>query len=174
MNSQSKNLDRPLIQGVYDREETDAMVQDKRSLHLRLQEYCDCYLETDPRKELDLISKEEISSDITGDPEELALKFLGIAIFCGIRENAKKLSLVRFRQGEIQLNLEAAGKYKLPAPSPALTDHIFSVMRSITHLESGEGSEPLSLGIRNDRIELGVEFDTQERGETLTLSFPEI
>ncbi len=150
------------------------MVQDKRSLHLRLQEYCDCYLETDPRKELDLISKEGLSSDITGDPEEVALKFLGIAIFYGIRENAKKLSLMRPLQGEIQLNVDAAGKYKFPAPSPALTDQIFRVMRAITHLESGKGSEPLSLGIRNDRIELRVEFDSLEGGETLTILFPEI
>lgn len=150
------------------------MVQDKRSLHLRLQEYCDCYLETDPRKELDLISKKGTSSDITGDPEEVALKFLGLAIFYGIRESAKKLSLLRPQEGEIQLNIEAAGKYKLPAPSPDLTDQIFRVMRSITHLESGRGAEPLSLGIRNDRLELGVEFDTVDAGETLTISFPEI
>ncbi len=150
------------------------MIQDKRSLHLRLQEYCDCYLETDPKEELGRISKEGASSDITGDPEEVALKFLGLAIFYGIRENAKRLSLVRPRRGEIQLRVEAAGKYKLPAPSPALADQIFHVMRSITHLETGKGRQPLSLGIRNDRIELEIEFDSAEGEEMLFISFPEM
>jgi hypothetical protein len=150
------------------------MVQDKRNLHLRLQEYCDCYLETDPREELDRISTQASSSDPTGDPEEVALKFLSLAVLYGIEENAKRLSIVKVPGGETQLNIEAAGNYKLPAPPRALTDQIFRVMRSITHLESGKGTEPLALGIQNDRLELGIEFDSAEEQETLTLSFPEM
>ncbi len=149
------------------------MAPDKRSLHLRLQEYCDCYMETDPRKELDLISKEGTPSDVTGDPEEVALKFLSLAILYGIKESAKSFSVVR-TGGKINFNIEGAGKYRLPPPSPALADQLFGVMRSITHLELGKGTEPFSLGIRNDRLELGVEFDSTDGKETLTLSFPEI
>jgi hypothetical protein len=150
------------------------MVQDKRSLHLRLQEYCDCYMEADPKEELDRITKGGTSSDVTGDPEEVALKFLGVAVLYGIRENAKRLSFITNQQGESQLNVEAAGKYKLPVPPAAITDQIFKVMRSITHLEGGRGKEPLSLGIRNDRLELGVEFDSAGDRQTLILTFPEL
>jgi hypothetical protein len=150
------------------------MVQDKRNLHLRLQEYCDCYMETDPREELDRISARGTSSDPTGDPEEAALKFLSLAVLYGIKANARRLSVVRAPDTETQLNIEAAGNYKLPAPPPALTDQIFRIMRSITHLESGTGTEPLALGIRNDRLDLGVEFDSAKEQETLTLSFPEM
>jgi hypothetical protein len=131
-------------------------------------------MDVDPRKELDLISKEGTSSDVTGDPEEVALKFLGLTVLYGIKESARRVSVMKTQQGETRLNIEAAGKYMLPAPSPVLADHIFRVMRSITHLESGKGTEPLSLGIRNDRLELGVKFDTSEGGETLVLSFPDI
>jgi hypothetical protein len=156
------------------REECEIMAPDKRSLHVRLQEYCDCYMEADPKAELDRIATEGIASDVTGDPEEVALKFLGLAIFYGIRENARKFTLVKTQGQQIQINIEAAGKYKLPSPSAALADQIFRVMRSITHLESGKGSEALSLGIRNDRIELGVAFDSTGGQETLAITFPEL
>ena len=155
-------------------ERRNTMVVDKRSLHLKLQEYCDCYMDTDPKKELDLISKEGPSADVTGDPEEVALKFLGLAILYGIKEKAQKISFVKTDAGEMMFNVEAAGRYKLPAPPPSMADEIFTVMRSITHLESPKAKEPLSLGLRNDQIELGVEFDTVQGKQVLTISFPEL
>ncbi len=150
------------------------MVLDKRSLHLRLQEYCDCYVDAEPKQELDLISREGLSADVIGDPEEVALKFLGLAILYGIKEKAKRISFVSTEEGEIQFKVQAAGNYKLSAPPPPVADEIFTVMRSITHLESPKAKEPLSLGLKNDQIELGVEFDSAGGKEMLTISFPEL
>ena len=39
------------------------MIKDDRSYHLRLQEFCDCFMETDFRKELERASK-----GVSGDP----------------------------------------------------------------------------------------------------------
>lgn len=150
------------------------MVMDKRNLHLRLQEYCDCYMETDFKKELEAVSRMGTSADAIGDPDEVALKFVGLAILYGLEESAKKISLARSDGGEVQLNVEAAGKYKLPAPSAALADRIFQVMRSITHVESEKGAIPLALGLRNDRLEFGVALDSRGGRETLDISFPAI
>jgi hypothetical protein len=149
------------------------MTVDKRNLHLKLQEYCDCYMETDPRKELEAISREGEKSDVTGDPEEVAVKFLGLSVLYGMKENAKSLSLVRTDRGAYQFNVEAAGKYKLPAPPASVGNQAFKVMRAITHLEEESASGPLALGLRNDRIELGVVFDSRGGRETMTISFPE-
>ena len=66
----------------------------------------------------------------------------------------------------------ATGKYVLPAPSADLAGQVFKVMRSITHLEEKKGKELFSLGIKNDRIELGVEFDDTKDKELLTIVFP--
>ena len=149
------------------------MVQDKRSLHLRLQEYCDCFLETDPKKELEAISREGQWAETTGEGhEEVALKFLGLAILYGINENAKKVSLVKGDQGEVRFNVEAAGRYKLPAPSPVMADHIFNVMRSIAHIESENASQKLALGLRSDSLELEVGFSTTEGEASLDIAFP--
>jgi hypothetical protein len=150
------------------------MVEAKRSLHLRLQEYCDCYMETDPQKEIVVINKKGAAADVTKDREEVALKFLCLTILYGIKESAKKITLTKQSRDEVRLDIEAAGKYALPAPRADIADEIFKVMRSITHLESERGKEVLSLGLRNDRLELTVEFVSAAGENTLTISFPPI
>lgn len=150
------------------------MVLDKRNLHLRLQEYCDCYMETDPKKEIEEMAKSDISWDMASDPEEVALRLLGLTILYGLRESASKIVFVKDEKGGIDLNVEATGKYKLASPSVALGDNAFRVMRAITHLEGHKGYEPLSLGLRDDRVELGVEFDTLGGKQVLALTFPKM
>jgi len=81
-------------------------------------------------------------------------KFLGLAILYGIKEKAKKISFVRTDSGETMFNVEAAGRYKLPGPLPSVAEKIFTVMRSITRLESPKAKEPLFLGLRNDQGDL--------------------
>jgi hypothetical protein len=46
-------------------------------------------------------------------------------------------------------------------------------VREVTHIEGDEGKSPLSLGIRNDSIELQVEIKTKDDREKVTLKFPE-
>lgn len=148
------------------------MVQDKRNLHLRFQEYCDCFLETDPKRELESIKKEGKWAEGTdAGHEEVALKFLALAILYGIRENARKVSVIKKETGEVQFNVEAAGKYRLPAPSPVIGDHIFQVMRAITHVDSDNDKQKLALGLRNDSLELEVGFSTTGDRRTLDIVF---
>ena len=150
------------------------MVEVKRSLHLRLQEYCDCYMETDPQKEIVVINQKGAAADVTKDREEVALKFLCLTILYGIKESAKKITLTKKGRDQVRLDVEAAGKYVLPAPRADIADEIFKVMRSITHLESERGSEVLSLGLRSDRLELTVEFASAAGENTLNILFPTI
>ena len=75
-------------------------IKDDRNFHQRLQEFCDCYLETDPKKELEKAAK-GISGDPSGDLDELALKFLGLGIFYGASEKAKKISIQRSKDGKV-------------------------------------------------------------------------
>ena len=46
-------------------------------------------------------------------------------------------------------------------------------VREITHIESGKGKSPLALGIRQDSIELRVKIKTKDKGEMVTISFPD-
>ena len=147
------------------------MIKDERNYHQRLQEFCDCFMETDFKKELEAASK-GISGDPSGDPGELALKFFGITLLYGANEEAKRISLQRSKEGKVLLSVEARGSYQLPAPSAQVADRIFSIARSITHIEKDQGKSLLALGLRNDRLELSVEVDRKGGGESLSILFP--
>ena len=145
----------------------------ERNYHLRLQEFCDCYMETDPKKELEKASA-GISGDPAGDLDELALKFLGLTIFYGASEKAKQISLHRSKEGKVLFTVEAKGKYQLPPPSPRVADRVIFIGRSITHVEKDQGKLPVSMGLRNDRVDLSFQFDRKPEGESFTVSFPEL
>ena len=149
------------------------MIKDDRNYHQRLQEFCDCYMETDPKKELEKASK-GVSGDPSGDPDELALKFLGLGIFYGASEKAKNISIQRSKDGKVLFTVEARGKYQLPPPSTKVADRIISIARAITHIDKDQGKEPVSLGLRNDRIELTFQFNRKAEGETFSILFPEL
>ncbi len=148
------------------------MIKDERNYHQRLQEFCDCFMETDFKKELEAASK-GASGDPGGDPDELALKFLGLAILYGANEDAKKITLQRSREGKSLFSVEARGNYQLPPPGAQVADRIFSIARSIAHIDEDQGEEPLSLGLRNDRMEITLQFDRKRGGESLSILFPE-
>jgi len=149
------------------------MIKDDRNYHQRLQEFCDCYLETDPKKELEKAAQ-GISGDPGGDLDELALKFLGLGIFYGTTEKAKKISIERSKEGKVLFSVESRGKYQLPAPSSQVADRIISIARSITHMDEAKGKQPVSFGLRNDRIDLTFQFDRKKAAETLSILFPKL
>jgi hypothetical protein len=149
------------------------MIKDDRNYHQRLQEFSDCYLETDPKKELEKAAR-GISGDPSGDLDELALKFLGLGIFYGATEKAKKISIERSKEGKVQFSVESRGKYQLPPPSAQVADRIISIGRAITHLDEAKGKEPVSFGLRNDRLDLTFQFDRKKSGEVFSILFPKL
>ena len=149
------------------------MIKDERNYHKRLQEFCDCYMETDPKKELEKAAK-GISGDPSGDLDELALKFLSLGIFYGISEKAKNISIQRSKDGKVLFTVEAMGKYQLPPPNAQVADRIISIARAITHIDKDQGEEPVSFGLRNDRIELTFQFDRKKEEESLSILFPKL
>jgi hypothetical protein len=155
------------------REEGKDMIKDDRNYHQRLQEFCDCYLETDPKKELEKAAQ-GMSGDPSGDFDELALKFLGLGIFYGATEKAKKISFDRSEDGKVLFSVESRGKYQLPPPSVQVVDRIISIGRSITHIDEAKGKEPVSFGLRNDRLDLTFQFDRKKAGETFSILFPKL
>jgi hypothetical protein len=115
-----------------------------------------------------------MSGDPSGDFDELALKFLGLGIFYGATEKAKKISFDRSEDGKVLFSVESRGKYQLPPPSVQVVDRIISIGRSITHIDEAKGKEPVSFGLRNDRLDLTFQFDRKKAGETFSILFPKL
>ena len=149
------------------------MIKDDRNYHQRLQEFCDCYMETDPKKELEKAAK-GISGDPGGNLEELVLKFLGLGIFYGVSEKAKTISIQRSKDGKTLFTVDAKGKYQLPPPASQLADQVISIARAITHIDKDQGKLPVSMGLRNDRMDITFQFDRKGGDETFSITFPEL
>jgi hypothetical protein len=139
-------------------------MKEKRNIHLKVQELCDCYATNDPLKEMS-----EIKGD--SDQDEAAAKWLALAALHGVNDNAKEVSITRSADG----NIKVTAKYReseLPSPGAEIGEKIMSAVREITHIEGGKGKSPLALGIREDSIELKVKMKSKDEGERVTIKFP--
>ncbi|MFC1888488.1 hypothetical protein ACFL4G_01905 [Thermodesulfobacteriota bacterium] len=145
----------------------------KRSIHQRLQEYCDCYVDVDPGEELERISFEGVPADATGDKEEAALKFLANAILYSIKECARAISLTKSDRGDIRLYAISTDTSILPPPPSDLADRVFDLLNSITHMETPNSSGLLALGVRGSSLELKVTFSRVNGKQIASLFFPE-
>jgi hypothetical protein len=130
-------------------------------------------METDPKAELEKASQ-GVSGVPGGDPDELALKFLGLGIFYGATEKAKTLSLQRAKDGKVLFTVESRGKYQLPAPRAEVANRIISIARSITHIDDDQGEQPVSVGIRNDRMDLTFQFQRKGQEDSFSIHFPDL
>ena len=140
-------------------------MKEKRNVHLKVQELCDCYATNDPLKEMSVVINDE-------DKDEAAVKWLALAALHGVNNNAKEISITRSTDGEIRVT----AKYReteLPSPGSEVGSKIMDTVREITHIEGHKGKSPLALGIRNDSIELRVKLKEKEGREKVIIKFPE-
>lgn len=137
----------------------------ERNLHLRLQEMCDCYLETDYKKQL-----HHLAGVTGGDTEENALKYLGLAIMYAVTERAQKLSF-KGKEGKIKVNAKSDQKTALPAPNVEMFNTIMEIMRSILHIEADHGTSDMALGLRSGDLSLKVKIDRKSGKESLKIKF---
>jgi len=140
-------------------------MKEKRNLHLKVQELCDCYATTDPLKEMSTLGHDK-------DQEEAALKWLALAALHGINHNAEEITISRNKKGDVKV----VAKYReteLPSPGSAVGQKIMSAVREITHIEGDKGKTILALGMRNDSLELKIKIKVKGEQEKVEIEFPE-
>ena len=140
-------------------------MKDSSSLHQKVQEHCDCFSTTDPLKEMSVVKNDT-------DTGEAAVKWLALAALHGINQNARKISIQQTGDG----NVEVVATYReteLPSPGSDVGQKIIDAVREITHLEGKKGKTDLALGIRDSNIDLKVKIKSDDRGQTVTLKFPD-
>jgi len=140
-------------------------MKEKRNVHLKVQELCDCYATNDPLKEMSTVKNE-------GDKDEAALKWLALTALHGVNGNAEKITIIRSKDGEISVTAQYR-ESELPSPGSEVGAKILEAVREITHIEGDKGKTPLALGIRNDSIEIQVKVNSEEGKEKVTLKFPD-
>jgi rubredoxin len=140
-----------------------------RTPHLKLQEMCDCYLETDFSRQL----KTMVASSST-DLREDGFKYLALVLLEAITEKASALVLTK--QGNtIKVTLKGTDpQIALPSPAAEIMDVITTIIREILHLEEDKGKSPLTLGLKNSRLDLFVRMKKDNEEERLAIEFPEL
>lgn len=138
----------------------------ERNYHLKLQEMCDCYLETDFQKQL-----QAMAASAEGDLEENGVKYLSLAIMYSLTERAGKLSLKK-KDAEVTVTVKGDATITLPTPSVALFDKVTEIIRAILHIEEDKGELPLSLGLRSGDVELQIKVKRKPGQETIKIKFP--
>ena len=138
----------------------------KLNYHLKLQEMCDCFMETDF-----LASMKSMQGTVSGDVEEDAIKYLALAIMYAITEKAEKLSLKQ-KKGELSAKIKNGGKQKLPVPSGPVLDKVFEIMRTILHIEEDKGEMDFSLGLRSGEVNVMVKIAREDDKQSLKIKFP--
>lgn len=140
-------------------------MKEKRNLHLKVQELCDCYATNDPLKEMSVLKNET-------DTEEGALKWLALAALHGINNNANQISITKAKDGRIKVLAEYRVT-ELPSPGTVIGESIIDAIREITHIEGDKGKTLLALGIRENSIDIKVKVKSKDDGQRVTLEFPE-
>jgi hypothetical protein len=139
-------------------------MKDKRSLHLKVLELCDCYATTDYLKEMATLLKD-------ANKEEGALKWVALSILHGVNSNAKKISLSKGKDGQVKV----VAKYRsseLPSPGSEVGERVLTVLRDITHIEGEGGKIPLAVAIRDSSFDVTVKVEQDGDEESITLAFP--
>jgi hypothetical protein len=139
-------------------------MKEKRNMHLRVQEMCDCYATTDPLAEMARMKTE------TGDKEESAVKWLALAVLHGINSGLEEISISLDEEGRVRVKAEHP-KEELPAPSTDIADAVMDVVREITHIEEDKGRMPLSIGIRDSSVALEVKVKSKGERDKVKLKF---
>lgn len=140
-----------------------------RTPHLKLQEMCDCYLETNFLEQLKAMGASK-STDI----EEEGFKFLALALLQATTEEARKISFEN-QDGSVTATIKMVDRIlTLPSPAPELMNAISTIIRDIIHLDEAKGNSPLILGLRNGQLDLRVDVAKDTSKECITIRFPEV
>jgi hypothetical protein len=138
-------------------------MKDMGSLHLKVQELCNCFATTDPLKEMSIVKND-------ADKQEAALKWLALAALHGVNNNAEKISITKTVDGTVNVTAEYR-QTELPSPGGDVADKIIESLIGITHLEGGEGKTQLALGIRDSSINLTIKMKSKDGGKKVTIKF---
>ncbi|HBD10342.1 MAG TPA: hypothetical protein DCZ69_19000 [Syntrophobacteraceae bacterium] len=139
-------------------------MKDKRSLHLKVQELCDCYATADPLKGMSLLKSDS-------DKEEAALKWVALAVLHGLNDNAKRIVLERTDDGHVNVTAEYR-KANLPVPDGDVATKIIAAVKDILHADGDKAEMGLALGVRDSSLDLHVKVKRDHGHEVMMLEFP--
>ncbi|OGR27512.1 MAG: hypothetical protein A2277_02980 [Desulfobacterales bacterium RIFOXYA12_FULL_46_15] len=139
-------------------------MKDTENLHLKVQEFCDCFSTTDPLKEMSELKNDKNSLDA-------ALKWLALSVLHGVNNNAKKITIRQDDDGAVSVIAEYRDT-ELPSPGPGVAANIFETVREMTHIEDDDGKIKFAMGIRDSNLDLDISVKNKNGNRKISIKFP--
>jgi hypothetical protein len=139
--------------------------QRTRSPHLKLEEFLDCYLESDYKNELDHFSEPQLTGSIREDVPDEALRYLALVLLYAIEERVQHVSLIHKGPNISICGMIGESYYEVPTPSEEIMTALFRELKEMTGMDENRQRGKLAIGLRNDQIELKISSTRTDAGE---------
>lgn len=139
-------------------------MKDTKNLHLKVQEFCDCFSTTDPLKEMSELKNDKNSL-------EAALKWLALSVLHGVNNNAKEITIRQDDDDKVSVIAEYRDA-ELPSPGPGVAADIFEAVREMTHIEDDDGKIKFAMGIRDSSLDLNISVKNKNGNRKISIKFP--
>lgn len=140
-----------------------------RNYHVKLQEMCDCYMNTDFMAEM-----EHPFNTQSEALEEESIKYFSLLILYALTVKAQKLK-VKKQKGTLKITVTSSDEKTTISPPPEeIVDKIFEIIRAITHIDSDKGESALALGVRGSQVDLQIKVKKKDDEESLKIVFPNL
>jgi len=136
------------------------------SPHLRLQQQIDCQLEITPRPVLQAWERAGWKEEPGTDVDEAPLKYMALVLLDAIEERALRLTVDK----DEGVTVYADTTYTLPKAPPHFIARGLEIMREISGIDTPSGQGTLSLGIRNDSLDIVI----QKQAGKHTINIPDL
>ena len=128
-------------------------MKDTTNAHLELQNLVSCYLETNPADALKSWADRNWKTESHEDADEASLKYLALVLLDAIESRAQKIVL---EKGCPVLIAAQGAEHMLPAAPESMLARGLELLREMCGMEGARSKSSLSLGIRNDSIDLEI------------------
>ncbi len=146
-----------------------------RSSHVKLQEFVDCFLNTDHRKELETFSDPKLTKSTREEVPDEALRYLALTLLFAIDEKAKDISFVR-KQPDVALCRMAGEKfYDVPVPKEEVVTALFDEIEEMAGLDETKRTGKLVVGLKDSEIGLNISSTvTDSDEEKIIIRLPQL
>lgn len=136
-----------------------------RSPHVKLQEFVECFLGTDHKKELETFSEPHLTGPTREKAPDEALRYLALLLLYALDERAKDISFVRKAPDAAVCRMTGEQFYDIPAPREEITVALFDQIEEMAGMGSTKRNGRLVVGLKNDEIDLRISSTVSDSGE---------
>jgi hypothetical protein len=151
------------------------MTERTRSPHVKLQEFVDCFLDTDHKKELEIFSDPKLTGPTREEVPDEALRYLALVLLYAIDEKIKDISLIRKQPDSSVCRMAGEKFYEVPTPKEEVMATLFEEIEEMAGMDETKRTGKLILGLKDDQIALKLSSTLTDAGEEkIILQLPQL